>query len=323
MIRYLLWRIALLVLSTLVASVVVFGVLRVLPGDVAIVILGGGGAPHSPEVREALREELGLNDPLAVQYGRWLWSMASGEFGGQSLVNGQPIRSLVARQLPVTLLLALYTVVLSVVVSVPLGVIAVWRWRRWPDYIVRAVSIIGQAVPSFWVALLIILGLVLVFHWSPPIVYTHPWEDPWNHLQIIIWPVLLLSWEYSSHIVRVTRASMLDVLHENYVVTARAKGLPERTVILRHVLRNALPPTITVIGFQLGALLGGTLILESIFGLPGLGRGLVTAALTRDYPVVQSLATLLVFAMLSINLVIDLGYMTADPRISYSTRSAT
>ncbi|MFH1141546.1 MAG: ABC transporter permease [Chloroflexota bacterium] len=323
MIRYLLWRIALLVLSTLVASVVVFGVLRVLPGDVAIVILGGGGAPHSPEVREALREELGLNDPLAVQDGRWLWSLASGEFGGQSLVNGQPIRSLVARQLPVTLLLALYTVVLSVVVSVPLGVIAVWRWRRWPDYIVRAVSIIGQAVPSFWVALLIILGLVLVFHWSPPIVYTHPWEDPWNHLQIIIWPVLLLSWEYSSHIVRVTRASMLDVLHENYVVTARAKGLPERTVILRHVLRNALPPTITVIGFQLGALLGGTLILESIFGLPGLGRGLVTAALTRDYPVVQSLATLLVFAMLSINLVIDLGYMTADPRISYSTRSAT
>ncbi len=323
MARYLFWRIALLALSTLVASVVVFGVLRVLPGDVAIVILGGGGAPHTPEVREALREELGLNDPLAVQYGRWLWSMANGEFGGKSLVNGQPIRSLVVRQLPVTLLLALYTVVLSVVVSVPLGVLAVWQWRRWPDYIVRLVTIVGQAVPNFWVALLIILGLVLVFRWSPPIVYTHPWQDPWNHLQIVIWPVLLLAWEYSSHIVRVTRASMLDVLHESYVLTARAKGLPERTIILRHVLRNALPPSITVMGFQLGALLGGTLILESIFGLPGLGRGLVTAALTRDYPVVQSLATLLVFAMLSINLVIDLVYTVADPRISYSTRSAT
>ena len=323
MTRYLFWRIALLALSTLLASVFIFGVLRVLPGDVAIVILGGGGAPHTPEVREALREELGLNDPLAVQYGRWLWSMANGEFGGQSLVNGQSIRSLVARQLPVTLLLALYTVVLSVLVSVPLGVLAVWRWRRWPDYVVRGVSIIGQAVPNFWVALLIVLGLVVVFRWSPPIVYTYPWQDPWNHLQIVIWPVLLLAWEYSSHIVRVTRASMLDVLHESYVLTARAKGLPEHLIILRHVLRNALPPTITVMGFQLGALLGGTLILESIFGLPGIGRGLVTAALTRDYPVVQSLATLLVFAMLSINLIIDLVYTVADPRISYSTRAVT
>lgn len=323
MTRYLFWRIALLALSTLLASVFIFGVLRVLPGDVAIVILGGGGAPHTPEVREALREELGLNDPLAVQYGRWLWSMANGEFGGQSLVNGQSIRSLVARQLPVTLLLALYTVVLSVLVSVPLGVLAVWRWRRWPDYVVRVVSIIGQAVPNFWVALLIVLGLVVVFRWSPPIVYTYPWQDPWNHLQIVIWPVLLLAWEYSSHIVRVTRASMLDVLHESYVLTARAKGLPEHLIILRHVLRNALPPTITVMGFQLGALLGGTLILESIFGLPGIGRGLVTAALARDYPVVQSLATLLVFAMLFINLIIDLVYTVADPRISYSTRAVT
>ena len=323
MTRYLFWRIALLALSTLLASVFIFGVLRVLPGDVAIVILGGGGAPHTPEVREALREELGLNDPLAVQYGRWLWSMANGEFGGQSLVNGQSIRSLVARQLPVTLLLALYTVVLSVLISVPLGVLAVWRWRRWPDYVVRVVSIIGQAVPNFWVALLIVLGLVVVFRWSPPIVYTYPWQDPWNHLQIVIWPVLLLAWEYSSHIVRVTRASMLDVLHESYVLTARAKGLPEHLIILRHVLRNALPPTITVMGFQLGALLGGTLILESIFGLPGLGRGLVTAALARDYPVVQSLATLLVFAMLFINLIIDLVYTVADPRISYSTRAVT
>ena len=323
MTRYLFWRIALLALSTLLASVFIFGVLRVLPGDVAIVILGGGGAPHTPEVREALREELGLNDPLAVQYGRWLWSMANGEFGGQSLVNGQSIRSLVARQLPVTLLLALYTVVLSVLVSVPLGVLAVWRWRRWPDYVVRVVSIIGQAVPNFWVALLIVLGLVVVFRWSPPIVYTYPWQDPWNHLQIVIWPVLLLAWEYSSHIVRVTRSSMLEVLHESYVLTARAKGLPEHLIILRHVLRNALPPTITVMGFQLGALLGGTLILESIFGLPGIGRGLVTAALARDYPVVQSLATLLVFAMLFINLIIDLVYTVADPRISYSTRAVT
>src|SRR3990170_3279129 len=198
MTRYLFWRIALLALSTLVASVVVFGVLRVLPGDVAIVILGGGGAPHTPEVREALREELGLNDPLAVQYGRWLWSMSNGEFGGQSLVNGQSIRSLVVRQLPVTLLLALYTFLLSLVFFLSL-------W--------------------FFFFFFFFFCFVFVFHWSPPIVYTHPWEDPWNHLQIVIWPVLLLAWEYSSHIVRVTRSSMLKVLHEDFVTLARAKGL--------------------------------------------------------------------------------------------------
>lgn len=320
---YLLRRVTILLLSTLLASILVFGILRILPGDVAAVILSGKGeVAVNPEVREALREELGLNDPLHVQYLRWLWSMVTGEFGGRSLVQRYPIGTLVARQLPVTLLLTIYTIVLTITISVPLGVLAAMRWNRWQDYLVRLMTIPGQALPNFWVALIMLLGLALMFRWSPPIVYTHPWEDPWNHLQLVLLPVLLLAWEYSSHIVRVTRSNILQALHEDFITLARAKGLPEHRIMFRHALRSALAPTITILGLQLGTLLGGTLIVESIFGLPGLGRELVTAALTRDYPVVQSIATLLVLATLSLNLVIDLIYRAVDPRISFSAQSA-
>jgi len=293
--------------------------MRMLPGDIVSWILSGGGeAVHSAEVREALRQELGLNDHLVVQYGRWLWSMLNGEFGGSSLVNGQPITSIVARQFPVTFLLVIYTVILSVIVSLPLGVFAASRRNQWQDFLVRLITIPGQAIPNFWSALVILLGLVIIFQWSPPIIYTNPWEDLWNHFQIVLWPVLLLTWEHSSHIVRTTRAYILVVIHENYILSARAKGLSEHHILYRHALRNALVPVITIIGLQLGWLLSGTLILESIFGLPGLGGGLVQAALVRDYTVVQSLATLLVFVMLSVNLVIDLAYRAIDPRISLS-----
>lgn len=309
------WRILLIVPTTLLASIVIFGIMRALPGDVAIVILSGGGeSPHSVEARERLREELGLDDPLPVQYGRWLHSMATGDFGGRSLVNKEPIGALAARQLPVTLLLVSYAAVLSVAVSIPLGVFAAFRRDRWPDYLVRFLALPGQALPHIWIALLIILGLLLVFRWSPPIVYSHPWENPKEHLQLLVWPVLVLAWESSAHIVRVTRASLLDVLGQEYIVVARGKGLPERIVLLRHALRNAFPPIATVVGLQVGILIGGTLVLESIFGLPGLGRGLVQAALARDYPVVQTFATLLVFFMLLVNVVVDLAATIADPR---------
>ena len=317
-ISYLVGRLSLILPTALLASMIVFGIMRVLPGDVAATILSGGGeTTHSPEVREALREELGLNDHWLKQYGTWLWNMVNGEFGGDSLIDGQSIRSQVARQLPVTGLLALYTLAASIVVWVPLGVLASWQRDRWPDYLVRMITLPGQAIPSFLLALLAILGLLLLFGWSPPIVYTSPLEDPWNHATMVFWPVALLTWEYGAHIVRVTRASMLETLGQPYILTAQAKGLPERAVMIGHALRNALLPIITVLGVQFGALLGGTLILESIFGLPGLGRGLVEAATARDFPVVQSLVTLLVVGMLLVNLLLDLAYARADPRVSY------
>lgn len=313
---YIAWRLALIIPTVLAASVVVFLVMRVLPGDVALTILSG--APHTVEVREALREELGLNEPLPVQYGTWLWSMINGEFGGRSLENREPIRSIFARQLPVTLLLTGYTVLLSILVSVPLGILAaVWK-NRWPDYVIRITVLGGLSIPNVWVALLVILGLLRFFQWSPPIIYTTPWTDPWNHLQIMIWPALLLAWKYSSHLVRVTRSSMIEVLGQDYITTARCKGLPEHAVILKYAVRNAFIPAITMIGLEFGALLSGALVLETIFGLPGIGRGFIQAALARDYPVIQSIATVLVLFFLVVNLIVDIVYTLIDPRISHA-----
>ena len=315
--RYIASRLTLIVPTALAASIVVFLVMRVLPGDVSLVIVGD--AAVSPEVRETLREELGLNDPLHVQYGRWLWSMVNGELGGRSLESKEPITSIIGRQLPVTLLLTGYAVLLSVLLSLPLGILAAARRDRWPDLLVRLATLGGLALPSVWVGLLVLLGLLLVFRWSPPVIYASLWTDPWDHIQMMIWPALILSWEYSSHLVRVTRSSLLDAIGQAYTTTARSKGLPERLVLLQHALPNALIPAVTMLGLQFGALVGGALILETIFGLPGIGRGLVQAALARDYPVIQSLATLLVFLSLVVNLVVDTLYTFIDPRISYSS----
>ena len=313
--KHIAWRLALILPTLLAASLVVFLVMRALPGDVALVILGGSGdTVVNPEIRAALEEELGLNDPLAVQYGRWLWSMVNGEFGGRSLETREPIRAMVGRQLPVTALLAGYTLLLSIAVSLPLGVLAAARSNRLSDYVVRFMTLGGLAIPSLWVALLTILCLLIFFRWSPPLVYAAPWSDPWAHFQKMVWPALILAWEQSSHLVRVTRSGVLEALNQTYITTARGKGLPERVVVWQHAFPNALVPAVTMIGLQLGALLGGALILETIFGLPGIGRGLVQAALARDYPVIQSLATLLVLLSLLVNLVVDTLNRILDPR---------
>ena len=314
--RYVAYRFGLMVPTALIASIVLFGIMRVLPGDVTTVILSGSGSSaHSVEAREALREELGLDDALPVQYSRWLWSMVNGELGGRSLTTGETVRTLVGRQFSVTLLLTLYAVALSIGISIPVGVLAAVTRNRWPDYLIRVVTSVGQAVPSFWAALLIILGLLVWFRWSPPIVYVPPWRAPSEHLQIMIIPALLLAWEYSAHVTRVTRAAMIEVLSHDYVRTARAKGLNERTVVWRHSVRNAMIPSTTVLGLQLGTLLGGTLILEMIFGLPGLGRGVIQAAVERDYPVVLSLSVLVVLTMMIANLLLDLLSTWLDPRL--------
>ena len=312
-VKFLAWRFAVILPTLLGASLVVFLVMRLLPGDVVLVILSN--SPHTVEVREALREELGLNDPLPVQYLRWLWRMVNGQFGGRSLENREPIGSLLSRQLPVTALLAGYAVVLSLLISIPLGILsALWN-NRWPDYAIRIAVLGGLCIPSVWLALLVLLGLLVVFHWSPPIIYTGPLADFSNHVQMMVWPTLLLTWEYCSHLVRITRAGMIQALRKSHVATARSAGVPERIIVLKYALRDVLVPTVTVAGLQFGTLLGGALVLETIFGLPGVGRGLVHAALARDYPVIQSFATLLVLSCLLMNLIVDTLYGIIDPRI--------
>lgn len=318
---YLARRILLFLPTLIVASLAVFIMMRVVPGDVAEVILAGSGEGSLTWQKgqlESLREELGLNDPLPVQYGKWAWSLVNGEFGGRSLVDKTPLSHMLAQRAPVTLLLTVYATLAAIVVSIPLGIVAAIYQDRWPDYLVRVVTIAGQALPHFWLALVVILLLAVFFLWTPPLYYKPPWSDLGEHVQKMVWPALVLAWGFSSGLTRVTRSSMLEVLRQDYVRTARSKGLREQAVLWRHALKNALIPVITLAGLQFAALLGGTVILEAIFGLPGLGEAIIRAAERRDYPVVQTLAMVLVVVMLGINLLLDLVYVVIDPRISYS-----
>ena len=311
--RYIARRIALIIPTIFVASIIIFLILRVLPGDVVLVILSG--APHTPEVREALRNELGLNDPLPAQYAGWVWNMVNGNLGGVSLETREPISAIINDQLPVTILLTLYSMTVSIIISLPLGVAAAVYQNRWQDKLIRLFSLGGLSLPVVWTALLVIASLLIVFRWSPPVIYTNLREDSINHMQIMIWPVLLLAWEYGSHIVRITRSNMIETLHKDYISAARAKGLHERSVVFRYGLKNSMVPVITLVGLQMGTLLSGAIVLETIFGLPGIGRSLVSAAISRDLPVVQSVVMIIVLFYFLINLAVDVLYSVIDPRI--------
>ena len=318
--QYLARRLLLFIPTLFLASLGIFTAMRVIPGDVAVIILAGEESIDmvSQDQFDNLRRELGLSDPLPLQYGKWVWSMVNGEFGGRSLLDKEPLSEVVVRRGLVTMQLAVYTIIVSMLVAVPLGVIAAVKQDKWPDYAIRIFTITGHALPNFWLALLALLFLVLYFSWSPPLRYQPVWVDPWTHFQKIIWPVLILSWGYSSNITRIARSSMLEVLRQDYIRTARSKGLRDSIVLLRHALRNAIIPVVTLGGLCIGGLLSGTVILEAVFGLPGIGQGIVQSATLRDYPVIQSLAMLLVVIMLSLNLIIDIVYAYIDPRITYS-----
>ena len=315
---YVIRRLLLFVPTLFFASLLIFGAMRVLPGDVAARILNEEEGVITKDQYDALREKLGLREALPVQYGKWIWSMVNGEFGGSSLVSREPIADMVSRRLIVTGQLAMYTIVLTMIIAIPLGILAAVYQDKWPDYVIRTFTIAGHAIPNFWLALMVLLLLVLVVEWSPPLRYVHLWENPVAHLQKVIWPVLILTWGYTAFMTRITRSNVLEVLRQDYVRTARSKGLHEVVVMSRHVLRNALIPVITVGGFYLSFLLSGSLILENIFGIPGIGQGIIHGATERDYPVIQSLTLLLVFFLLTVNLLVDLLYKLVDPRIDYS-----
>ncbi len=315
--KYLIRRLLLFVPTLFVASLIIFGIMRIIPGDVARFLLGEDDQGYTREQLEDMREVLGLNDPLWIQYGKWSWSMVSGNFGGESLVDNEPIRDLVYRRFPISIQLTVLTLVIALSVSLPIGVAAALYQDRAPDYALRSIAILGLAMPNFWVSLLLIQFLVIVFRWSPPFVYANIWEDPVHHLQMTIWPALVLAWGYSSNLVRITRSSMLEVLRQDYIRTAQAKGLPNRSVVWVHALRNALIPFVTQAGSHLGSLLGGTIILENIFTIPGLGQGVIQAATQNDYPVIQSLIMVLTVIVLAVNLLVDATYAVIDPRISY------
>jgi peptide/nickel transport system permease protein len=309
--RFVARRLAALVPQLLAASLLIFLLLRLLPGDLALTMLAD--TPHTLEMREALREELGLNDPLPVQYARWLWETTTG-LRGVARSTGEPLRELVVRQLPVTLLLSLYSIVLGTLVSVPLGILAAGA-RRSVDRAIDGLAVLGLAVPSLWLALLVLLALLNWFRWSPPIIYFGPLEVPGEHFALMIWPALLLAWEHVAHILPVVRAETRSALHEPFVHAARARGLSIQETLWRHAGRHAIRPAVTAVSIQFGASLGGALVLETIFGIPGIGRGLVGAAVARDFPAVQTIVFVLVALFLVVMLVADVVAVLVEPRL--------
>ncbi len=313
--RYLARRAVWTILAVLGVSVLIFFLVRLLPGNIVDIIAGTEGQLSRAQ-RAAVLKEFGLDQPLPVQYLRWVGSMLQGNFGW-SFRTGQPVAALIASRLPITIELALLAVLSVALVAIPFGVAASVTRSRRVRTLVQIIGVLGLSLPNFWIAILLIIGASSLFGWLPAIIYVPPWTDPWVNLQQMFLPVLSLGLGLSAVVMRMTRSSMLEVLGQDFIRVARAKGLATRTVLLRHALRNALIPIVTVLGLQMGFLLGGVVITEQIFGLPGLGWTLLNGVYQRDYPVVQG--TVMVFAVtfVLVNLFVDLLYTYLDPRIRY------
>jgi len=314
---YILKRILLIVPTLLGAATLVFLIMRVIPGDVALLILGGDGAGQIDQKQlVAVRQKLGLDQPLIVQFLTWLWGVVRFDFG-TSLWTGQPVVQELLIRLPLSLELALFATMVSVIIAIPLGMLAAMRQDTWVDYVVRIISIGGLAIPGFWVGILTILALVIFFSWGPPLEFTPPWVDPWANFQMMVWPIVTVGYRFSAVTTRMTRSTVLEVLREDYIRTAWAKGLAERVIVVRHALKNAMLPVITLIGTEFAFLIGGLVVTETVFTLNGIGRFVVDAVAHRDYPVVQALVFLTAFAFVVVNLLVDLTYAWFDPRIRY------
>jgi peptide/nickel transport system permease protein len=307
----------LLILPTLFGvTVVLFMSVRFLPGDVVDQILGDYGAA-APEVRQQLEERYSLNDGMVQQYGDWIGELATGDFG-TSILSGRPVGDELKNRLPATFELGLLALMVSLVIALPIGVLSALRQNTALDYVARTFAILLLAVPSFWLALLAITYGFIWFDWTPPLRYTKFWDDPIENLKIMWVPALILGGYLAGTTMRMTRSTMLEVLRQDYVRTAWSKGLKPRTVVVRHSLRNAIIPVITIVGLQVPLIVGGTVILERIFSIPGMGSYLLTALSHRDYPVVQAIVLISATVVLVTNLLVDLSYSWFDPRIRYS-----
>jgi peptide/nickel transport system permease protein len=311
--RYVIRRVAAFVATLFVVSVLVFVVIRVLPGDPALIIMGTEG---SPEVAARLRHAMGLDRPIPVQYADWLRRALTGDLG-VSMQYDVPVGRLIVSRLPVTLPLTAMAAVFMVAAAIPLGLYAATHHRRTGDYLAMVVSQLGIAVPSFWLGLLLILLFSVHLGWTRSGGFEGWSEGVWPGVRSLLLPAFALGFFQAAVLVRATRSSVLDVLREDYVRTARAKGAAESAVIGKHTLRNAMIPILTVAGIQLGQLMAGSIILESVFALPGLGRLALGAITARDLPVVQGVALFVASSIVLINFVVDMLYGVLDPRIRH------
>ncbi len=315
---YILRRILLMIPTLLGAVTLIFIIMRLLPGDVALYILGSDEASETNrEAVQQIRRELGLDEPLIVQYGQWLWRALRLDFGN-SYWTRQPVIEELKRRYPMTANLALFSLLLGTLLAIPLGLLSAIRQDSIIDYASRVFAIAGLSIPSFWLAILIILGLVHYFKWLPPLDYAPFWVDPWLNFKQLVFPALTTGYRLSAIGARMTRSSVLEVFREDYVRTARAKGLREGAVVVKHTLRNALLPVITIIGVELLILFGGLVVVETVFTIPGIGRFLVDAIMHRDYTAIQAVVFVFAAFVLVVNLLVDILYAVMDPRIRYA-----
>ena len=298
-------------------SIIIFLALRVIPGDPVSVMFGTQAVSIRPEDRAKIEAELGLSDPLIVQYGNWLKDIGTGELGN-SFRRADTVLDLIKARGPLTLEIAVFSILLSWIVGLPVGVISALKQNSIIDYAARVFTVLFLSIPSFWLASLIILGLLFQWGYGAPIGIINVWEDPLRNLELVWGPSVVLGLAVSAYIARMTRSTLLEVIHEDYIRTARAKGLGERLVIVRHALRNTLLPIVTLSGVLFGFLLGGTVVVEQAFNVPGLGKAMIEAFIELDYMVIQNLVLLYGAAFVGINLIIDISYAWLDPRIRYS-----
>jgi peptide/nickel transport system permease protein len=314
--RYILKRLLLMVPTLLGVAVLVFLMLRVAPGDIVEMKYAGTGAYAPKEMLDRERAQLGLDKPLWHQFISWIWGIVRFDFGN-SMWTGRPVIHEIGIRLELSLQLALMATVVAIFLSLPLGTLAALKQDTWVDYGVRIFSILGLAVPSFWLGIIVILGFLIFFRWLPPLTFTPFWIDPKANLMQLIWPALAVGYRYSAVATRMTRSAVLEVLREDYIRTARAKGLWEKVILVRHALKNAMLPVITVIGLEFAFLVGGLVVTEQVFNLNGIGMLFVESIAQRDYIMVQTLVLLISFVFIFVNFLVDLINACLDPRIRY------
>jgi len=318
--KYVARRLLMFVPTLVGASLLIFVLMRLVPGDIAEILVYQTGT-ESSAIQERqiqqIREELGLDRPIAVQYLAWMGNALRGDFG-HSYTQRRPVIDILVERFPRSMELAVLTLIATLVWAVPLGVVSAVRQNTWADYLVRVASVSGLSLPIFFTGVLILYALVRFFHWLPPLEYVAFTQDPGENLKQLVWPALAQAYYIGAPITRLTRSQMLEVIRQDYVRTAWAKGLSPRAVVYRHALRNSLLPVVTFLGWWGGRLLGGIVIMEIIFAVPGMGTALVQAISYRDYPTVQAIIFVMAVVFLTINLVVDLLYGWLDPRIRYT-----
>jgi peptide/nickel transport system permease protein len=322
MLSYIIKRVLLMIPTLLGAAVLVFVLMRAIPGDVCVLRLATGGGSIDPSVLQNCRAEIGTDQPMFVQFVSFIKGLAVLDFG-KSMWTGRPIMQEVGLRFQLSLQVAIMATLTAILIAIPLGTISAVKQNTAIDYAVRTFSIAGVAMPSFWLGILIILGILITSKawfgspWMPPITYVPIWQDPLTNLSMLIWPALATGYRYSAVATRMTRSAMLEVLREDYVRTARAKGLFQKLIVRRHALRNALLPVITIFGIEFAFLMGGLVVTEQVFNLNGLGKLFVESVANNDYNMTQALVMLVVGIFALSNLLVDVVYAWLDPRIRY------